>query len=390
MKAREALPPFAIVGVILFLSYWLHTQWCSTPFNLPESEWQFMVDSHHFSYPFSIRPLTTQCTLALHNLFGWSLKESFGIIQFTLMALLGMFFYRFLRRVGLLVPWAELGLASLMLSYPLFFAVSEPTHTWDDIWGYLFLTLCAEAVVNRRFYWGACWFLLGCVAREQTLIYYPVFAGGVLFLSGLANWRKTLVPLLIPVVLYGAYFAIVWQPPAPERFRLLMTNFDGFLRSRDSLYSIFMAFGWLWAGWILALVLVGRKRSSPHESHILKWGTVYAVPVTVVFTLLFTLVRETRVLFPPMILVVPFVLLTLQANARDIAEILKQRKALWIAVATLVFCAGLMAGPAIFPVFEYRACPVFSKAWASLQIGVSLVLLTVAGIPLMIRRNLFR
>jgi hypothetical protein len=390
MKARDTITAAVLTAIALGFSFALHTRWCGTPFNLNPQQWQDMVDFHRTTYPYTLRVFMTPSMVALHNLFGLSWKAAFGIIQFSLVAILGMLFYRFLKRLGLIFPWAELGLLSLLLALPIFFAFSEPIHTWDDVWGYVFLTLCADAIFTGRSLWASVWFLIACFAREQTLLYFPLFAGGLWVVRGKTEVRRVLAFVSAPVVIYGLYYLYFYQTPDPDRWRLVTFNFDGFLRTRDTLYSVFMAAGWLWVGWILSLL--GRSPTSEDawKKRCLRWGTIYALPVTVIFALLFTLARETRVMFPPVLVVIPVVMWQLQDSVRRLAGEVRFKWILWtsLLLAPVVLKLGVVLGDYVFPAFEYRACPIFSRLWAGIQIGISLVVILILVLSRLLRRPL--
>lgn len=383
MRMRETLISAVITIVILAASIGLHTKWCGTPFNLPDKAWEEMVTFHTDKYPYSMRLLTTPTVIGLSDVTGLPLRISFGLLQFSLMFGLGLAFYRLLRHLGIRPFWSAFGLASLLLCLPVFFAISEPIHTWDDIWGYLFLTLCVSAIVRRHFFPAGLWFIATCFAREQTLIYFPAYAAGVIYLSDQTQKIRTAAAVIAPLLLFGVYLASVWQPMESGRYQLILFNFDGFLRTRDSIYSIFMAFGWLWLGMMFAL------RGKPpagvkFEYHrLLKTGTLYAVPITLVFACGFTLVRETRILFPPAVLVVPLVMIYLQEKSHSLSGSLRKNGFLWtLALVSLALLGlGIWMGHLIFPSFEYRQCPDFSRLWAGVQIGLALVLvwMLVAG-----------
>lgn len=377
MRIGNTARTAAIIGSLLLISTLLHTQWCGTPFRLSEETWQKMVAYHSDNYPFNIRLLTTPTVNAIHVLTGFSLKLSFGLLQLALGLLLGVSFSRLLGHLDLKSPWREIGLASLILAYPLFFAVSEPMHTWDDIWGYLFLTLCTSAVVRAKPYAAGMWFLAACFAREQTLIYFPLYAAGVYVMNDHTRRIRAIIAIFLPLVIFGTFLILVWQQPDSNRLQLLLFNFDGILRTRDSLYSIFMAFGWLWVGWILALRW-RTKTGSPYRYHgFLKIATLYAVPVTVLFAAGLTLVRETRILFPPAVLVIPFVMRYVQERLAVLDYQLREKRRLMmtILVSLVLLGIGIWLGHLVFPTFEYRSCPDFSRLWAGVQFGLSFCLI---------------
>lgn len=335
------------------------------------------LDYHLTVYPFSIRYLTSYPLLLLSRVFHFPVRESFFVLQFSLSFLLGLAFFRYLRQLDFSRLWANVGVFILMSAYPMLCAHFEPVHTWDDIWAYLFVTLSLTAVLRRQVTATLIWFTLACFAREQTLVLYPVFAIPFWWLLAKNKPPAKILWLLVPVVVYGLFYAIVWQEPIASRYRLIDFNFETALRSRDTIFSLYISFGviWLLAGVSLVRQLAGKLEVS---DKILTWGLILSVPATVVVALFLSCARETRILFPPFVFALPLALYEIQGLTRIVDRIRKRGHLTSLILGGGVLAAfGLYLSFLIFPAFEFRNCARFAQQWSGVHFGAILITLAL-------------
>jgi hypothetical protein len=108
-----------------------------------------------------------------------------------------------------------------------------------------------------------------------------------------------------------------------------------------------------------------------------------AVPLTTAVALLFTFARETRIMFPSFVVIVPLSLLTLRAGWNRIT---RHRWPWLVGLAVALAPAiriGLDLADKLFPKFDYAANAVFRRDVAGIQIGLGIVFvicLLLAGI----------
>lgn len=361
----------------LAFSLYLHLNECSVYITATSERWQNVIDLHRTFYPFSIRYLTTYPIIWAEALFGIPYRTGFFVLQSVLFFALGLVFYRFLVTLGFSRFWSSLGVALCLLSFPVLLAHSEPVFTYDDFWMYLFLTLCFTAVIESRFRDAAIWFGLGCFAREAMLLYAPAFGLGLWqFRNGRSN-RQVLLSFVAPLLVYGLFFAAVWQAPKAHRWELFAFNFANHLRGTDSLYSAFISFGWLWMVLLLMLLWYGVRlfRGFPRETAFLLHAGFYAVAITVPVGLCWTLARETHVFFPPFVFVVPLAVYFLrEADRRIIARV-----PLEIVLVLIIACEGLLwpglkLGNYLLPKFDYRDCRELSRALGGIHLGLAMAM----------------
>lgn len=368
-----------ISGIIVSLILHLKATW--SPFLIEPEIWKKTLELHLNQYPFNMRFPQTHATLLVNRLFGFPLKESFYTLQYILVLLLGPLFYNYLKTLGFERNWSLVGLAALMLSFPLLCAHFEPVHTWDDKWMYGFVILTFVALLKGNWLAASLFFTLGCFTREQMVLFYPIF-----FLEGIWNRQKLgmkmlLLGLLIPVVIYGLYILLANQSPNASRWSLFFYNFENSARAADSVVSLWNSFGFLWFLAAAGAISLIPRRSEPRY-RLLFWGVIITVPLTLFGGIFFTLVRETRILFPPFVFLIPLALIALKNLRAKLPT--ENSKAFWIIAAcsgALLIAAGLFIAPYIWPEFDYGSSAGLRRDFAGVQIGLSLLLLVgvVAG-----------
>lgn len=362
-----------VTGIIVSLILHLKATW--SPFLIEPEIWKKTLELHLNEYPFNMRFPQTHATLLVSRLFGFPLKESFYTLQYILVLLLGPLFYNYLKTLGFERNWSLVGLALLMLSFPILCAHFEPVHTWDDKWMYGFVILTFVALLKGNWLAASLFFTLGCFTREQMLLFYPIF-----FLEGIWNrqklgMKKLLLGLLIPVVIYGLYILLVNQSPNASRWSLFFFNFENSARAADSIVSLWNSFGFLWFLAAVGAVSLIQRRSEPRY-RLLFWGVIITVPLTLFVGIFFTYVRETRILFPPFVFLIPLALIALK-NLWDSLPAEKS-KTFWIITAcsaALLITAGVLIAPYLWPEFDYGSSSKLRRDFAGVQIGLSMLLL---------------
>ncbi|MDZ4722952.1 MAG: hypothetical protein SGI97_03465 [candidate division Zixibacteria bacterium] len=384
---REYAFPIAVIMAILALSVLEHSTG-GTTFNQSEKTWQAKLDLHLGWAPFAVRPLTSYSTLIIHNLTPLSIKESFLVLQYTLAFFFGLAFYVFLRQLKNTRDWSLIGLVLLMTALPVFLAHSEPIHTWDDFWAYLFLTLTGIALAGKRAIYAVGFFTLGCFAREQTLFFYPVFAGGILYLTRDEPPLKRLMLLAAPILIFGSYYAAVWRPQDPNRLKLANFNFASPLRTSDTLFSAFVAHGALWYVWCVSVITQWSKSKTETERFLLK-SSLFAVPVTLAIGFFFSYTRETRIMFPAFIFTIPLSLFWLKRLGEGLYQRWHSQPVLSISLLSLAvvlsMTGGIWLAYTLFPIFEYRGCSDFQRNFAGAHFGM--ILFIISCQLSLIRRN---
>ncbi len=364
--------------VMAVISYYLQLEWCQSSLQQSEQIWKERLDYHLTLFPFSIRYLTSYATIFLERISSLSIRDSFILIHFTLFTALGPAFFFYLRQLKYSITQSNWGVFLLYLCYPVMAAQIQPMHTWDDMWVYLFLALSFGFLVKSKLLISALLFTLAVFAREQTLTFYPLLFYGAWTLCGKTPAPRRFFYTLLPLIIYLPFYIYVYQEPDPDRFRCIIFNFENPLRTSDTIFSFLVSFGFIWVASGMALFRLSRIEKSKPEIFIYN-GALYAVPVTVLFTLFFTCARETRIFFPAFIFMIPLALLYLKSLAAYTAiSFPGRRKFRLIIPAVPLIGLGILLGKVIFPEFEYRACPENARLWIGVHIGLALCLVMLS------------
>jgi len=299
MSRREIITAALLTVGILILNLSLRTM-------LQQSDdmWKATVELHDSASPFSLRPLVTQATIAIAHVTGISMKWAFILSQYPLLFVLFLSFAVFLRKLGMNRRERLIGLIILGTAYPVLCLHFIPNYTWDDLWLYLGVVWMSYYLVDGRIFPAAAVMLLTTLGREHILMFAPMF-----FVWGRPrnSYSKIISALLIPMVGYGVYRYLQFPDIAPGRFEQWAKNFADVEMTRQTLYSLFISFGWLWAVFVIAF------RRSPHHMVSVR-GDVYArlrigalvmTPLAVAVVFFMVTARETRIFFPPFIYLIP-------------------------------------------------------------------------------------
>ena len=370
---RSELPVAASITIVVVgLSFFLHWKWCGSDMQLSEA---LFVEAHEWglvTYPFSIRPFLAYSIELLTRLFSLEVKTSFFVIQFSLAAAIGLSFYYYLRQLSFSIGWSRLGLFLVLSAYPILAAHIEPMHTRDDLWAHLFMILALLSLLKSRMTAGIVWYTLAIFAREQSLLLFGAFLLVAWLRCEKIPRRRLVLLSLLPLLIYAVFYAITWQEPDPVRFSLIQFNFENHLRTSDTLFSLFISFGFMWLA-APASIAAGKS----NQAFRLLWlGAILTVPATVFLTLFLTNARETRILFPPFVFMIPLTLLTLRAIFHDLRARFRPVSAiLGLVLFSALMAVGIWLGYEAFPDFEYRRCQNFQRLWAGIHFGLILSLI---------------
>jgi len=349
--------------------------------------WLKIFNFHKDIYPYNFRIFQTHAVSVLHNISGWPLKESFFVIQYLLAFLTGLFFYKLLKKLEFSSNWSLLGVSMLIFSLPMAAAFFEPIHTYDDFWMYGFTVLTFTAIIDRRWLLSALFFTLGCFAREQMLLFFPVLLAVAWGDRKETNLRRTVSLLLLPLIVYGSYYLFMYEPSNPKRWSLITYNFADSARAADSTISIWNAFGFVWIPAIIGAFKIWYGRQERIESILFK-GAVMIVPVTLALGLFLTLARETRIFFPPFIFVIPLAVYAI----RDDWSSYRHIRSAWF--WTIGLCAagfsiylGILLANILWPQFDYREAVKLRQGFAGANIGLALLYLLFLSYTRLKMRN---
>jgi hypothetical protein len=370
-------PTLLIILTLLLLSLYMHFELSGSSIRIDRDVWNNSLDYHLNHRPFNMRPLQSYATVGLHALTGLPYREAFYIIQYLLAAVTGLLFYRYLAALGFDRVWSHVGLALFLLCFPVLAAHFQPIHTWDDFWMYSFLLAMSLAILKHRWILATAFFTAGCFAREATLFFYPV-VGYIAWLD-----RRQVRPLIlaaslvIPLVVYGLYVQSFKDPYAPGTWRMIAHNFGDAPHAADSLVSLINSFGYLWPAALIGLLFLLRRSRSRAEDFCF-WGGMIVWPLTTVMASAFAMVRETRLLFPPFLFVLPLALWTIRRLWRSVVDFAGFRGIVAVGLVGMTMAAvGVTLTPVIWPAFDYQASSLLRRDAAGAYLGSGMAFLLV-------------
>jgi len=366
-----------VTATAIALSLYLHLKASSSPMQSDEETWLKSFDLHKNTYPFSLRYFQNYSTIFVRHITGLTLKNAFYAVQYFLMLLLSLAFFDYLKKLQISQSWSLVGVILFLLSFPIVAAHFEPVHTWDDFWMYGFSILFLTALLKQEWLLSSVFFTLGCFAREQMLLFYPILLLEVWQYRKSTNRIKIFSSLLLSLLVYGIFYWLTYQPSDPKRWELITYNFADGARTADATISIWNSFGFMWLAGAVAFFRLWKKRDESVYRFCF-WGAVILVPLTLVMGCFFTLVRETRILFPPFVYVIP---LAVWAIKDDLVTFSKVRPTLFwpltIIVGGIFIFVGMWLSHLIWPAFDYGGAVKLRRDFAGVNLGLALLYLSL-------------
>lgn len=158
------------------------------------------VVSLHNTHPaFAGRPFTTLSIRALAGAMSLSLAASFTIINFTLLALAGLFIFVLAQKYHASPTESILTILLFFTSFPILFAFFRSIDSYDDPLQYVLLLAALYAIHRQKNIAVLILLLLATLARETTILAYPGIIICYFFYNKktLTNFRKRLAPFII-------------------------------------------------------------------------------------------------------------------------------------------------------------------------------------------------
>lgn len=370
----KLLLPIGVTLALAIASYFLHIAGKTTLVQSSEI-WQQRIVLHEEYYPFEARQFTTFTVRMLSKSASIPLVQAFVILQYTLFFCLGLAFYFYLRAIGFSVSWALFGQLLFLGSYPVLCAHFQPIYTWDDFWEYLALILAFYFVLKERLVAAGIVFAIGILARETTIMFYPVFAFVVLQRTRSLP-KQRMSALLLPLIIFIGYMAITLVPPDMRRFINFDKNFLDPAWAKNSIFSFMVSFGVLWVILSASLIADARETFSDFRRSFLVAGALYSVPLVVLTTFTLTLARETRLFFPPFVFVIPLALLFLSDHRKLFTRFYSRWYGLpGLAISVAAFWLGQVVAPLLFPEFEFRAGLRITQIYFGIHLGLAVMFL---------------
>lgn len=331
------------------------------------------VQFHQEYEIFSKRPLTTNIVVFLAETLGLKYQLSFYLLQFVLFFFTGPAFYYFLRKLSFRHAHAIAGMILFLSCMPVMMAHFEPVHTWDDFWLYLFVPLSLGLTLGGQLIPAAVAMTVALISRETTLLFLPY-----MFLAAYLNEPRSklsravfvsALSLIFALVIRISLYGIETATPNDD----LNFNFISSIRTSDTIFSLLVSLGFLWAIGIWEIFRSWDKTLLLKNA--VKVGAVITVLGFLSATVLYGHARESRLFVPPAIFLIPLTLWYVESNLRRVKEFMTGKIVLNTFIGILLFVFSVLLVMFLFPAFEYRTWPDANRLYLAVHVWVVIVFL---------------
>jgi hypothetical protein len=370
-SVRRKLTIFSIAGLLTILSFITHYTSPSS-MHYEESHWQQRLELHQSHPAFKARPFTTNFVLLIKNAFGLSHRTAFFILHFLLLIISGPVFYCFLSRLGFDFRPAIWGMIIYFLSLPVFMAHFDPVYTWSDFWVYIFIPLSFIYLLQRKYIPAILAFMIAMMARETTLIFLPVW-----FLFAYSHEAgkpaRPVTACIAILILSVSLRFIIFGTESVSLHSFVEFNFNNALRSSDTIFSLLVSLGFVWA--LGLFQLFSTPQHDFENYHLIRFGVAVTASGFILSTLLLAQARETRLFFPSFAFLIPLTLIYFSDHA-------KKLHLAWRSISApkrivfLMLIMGISWGIVrmIFPEFEFRTWKDGNRVMLALHLAVTLIM----------------
>ncbi len=279
--------------------------------NVWSNENSALAFSRRCSYSeFKRRPFVLEFQRLLSGKMGLPYQFSFNLINYISLFFVFLMLPNLVHAVNKNLENAVSVQLVFLLSMPVIFAFFVSIATHDDIVQYLFLILFLTFLFQRRHITAGIFFTMACICRETSFIYSIII---IAFFLIERFEKKLLFGIIWLLPLAGYYFFISQYLTRDlleasknflieERFLAWQNNFSSLKNFRESTtILLFMTSGYLYLLYI--------KYQKEKDTRIRKWCLVCIgfVLLNSLVVSISGLVREARLLFIPLVLVLPLV-----------------------------------------------------------------------------------
>ncbi len=343
--------------------------------NHSEESWQMKLDLHSSADVFRVRPLTTGIVNFLNEKIDLSIRAAFFGLQFLLFFLMCPALYFYFSQLGYSHRLSIIGMIIFALSLPVFLAHFEPIFTWSDFWLYLMAPLSLGLAIRHKFILAALTMAIALVARETAIFFIPILCAIIYRQENGGPGKSILICLLTLALFLGGRILLVgFYFPHPEYG--YQFNFDGALRTSDSIFSFIVSLGFIWV--VGFYQLFQKPEINSQYANPIRFGAVLTTLGCIVSTYIYGHFRESRLFLPPAIFLIPLVLSYLKTRGSQIKDVF-YRYNKWIShtILIILLAVSISISKLLFPEFEYRAWHDGNWIYMGIHISLAIIFLIV-------------
>lgn len=289
-----------------------------------------IVNLHRAHPVFERRKMTTFTIDLLSEFLNLEIGLSFVIVNFFFLFLSGITVYLFSKEISKSVKFSLLSLAAYFVCFSNLFAFFPPVYTYDEPLQFCFVFLSFILYLKERIIGFIIAFSLAIIIRETTMIlvpalfFYFIYDFKIAFKQNLIapDFRKKVLILIIPLVVYAIYFYNTIQNPenvtsSKDYFLLRFSRMGYNFQNADFIIETLGAF------LIIFLIPVyflyqGIKGSGSFKFKFQKYIKAFFLTwiINTIIVLLSARVRELRLLVIPMFFLWPILGVILSKELR--------------------------------------------------------------------------
>ncbi len=367
---KEIAWAFFFTIIIFLLNYFLRTMLL---YSL--TEWESVYQIHQSEIPFRLRPFTNLTLYYLVNFFSLSISKAFIIHQYLLLFLFFVSLVFYFKILSFSQAQRILGLTITAFSFPILCLHFIPNYTWDNLWMYIGLIWFGYFIIKQNYYVASLFLLFSAFSHESALF---VTIGFYFFRNKSKSQLNWILPSLIPVVGYLIFRTIVYPDVMTERFSHIIGNFENTDATRQTIFSIIVSFGWMWA--VMVWGVWKRNKLNQLVKSFL-FSSLFASIVTILIVLFVGKARETRLLYTPFLFLIPLVLFLLNDFFDSLWRVyLRIGKIRFCMLSLMILIISILLTISIFPSFSYLPMIDFHRVYFALNLFVVLLALLSMGI----------
>ncbi len=344
----------ALILVLISLSF---HYFAPSTMNQSYEQWTKRLELHRDWAPFKIRPLTTNILTFCYDNFQIPYKNSFFALHYILHLLMILIFYKYLRVLNFNHHYSLIGISLFGFSVPIILAHFAPIYTWSDFWMYLFIPFGYIYLFKKKYLLSAFLLSVSLLARETTLIF--IFIWSVIFLSEKGRNYFKLIKYLLFIAIIFFVSRIIFSGTetgwVENRLNCFYFNFDHYQRIIDTAFSVIISFGFMWFTGIYQIFQ--KNRYDIKYYNMLRWGGLFTIIFFTFSTGTMTLARETRLLFPPFMFMIPLTLIFFKDRLPVVKRIFREKKLILLNLISIIIFIGIssLITLSFFHSFEFRA-----------------------------------